>query len=130
PTALRAGNSSSAVLEPSTTTGAAFFTSASLKNRPDSNLRARTRNQGAVVPTTLVLQLLDDVVTVALLDVVGATAATSGATTFDVSAAASFAVSVEAVPKPPRTPPELVVLPGWMMSRLLPSALIWSRTSA
>ena len=50
----------------------------------------------------------------------GATAVMSGATVCSASAVASPVVSVEAEPKPPRTPLLLVVLPGETMSRLLP----------
>ena len=60
--------------------------------------------------------------------VVGATRATSGATLASAIAAASWRVSVEAEPKPPRTPVVAVLLPGETTSRLLPRALIWSRT--
>ena len=53
-------------------------------------------------------------------EVVGATAAMSGATVFEARAAASPTVSVEAEPNPPRMPELDVVLPGEMVRRLDP----------
>ena len=44
----------------------------------------------------------------------------SGATVFEANASASNEVSVDDVPNPPRMPPDEVVLPGLMVSRLLP----------
>ncbi len=79
------------------------------------------------MPTTLVVQFVDDAVSDAEVDVVGATAAMSGATIFDASAVGVRVVSVDAEPNPPRTPPLLVELPGEMISRLLPSELICAR---
>ncbi len=60
------------------------------------------------MPTTLVVQFVDAAVKDADVEVVGATAAMSGATVFDASASASDVVRVDADPKPPRTPPVLV----------------------
>src|SRR4051812_10272533 len=112
PTALVRGNSSSAVVAPNTVTAVPFVSSAAVRNRPLSSVRARTRSQESFVPTTLVVQFVDAAVNDAEVEVVGATAAMSGATVFDASASASAVVSVDADPKPPRTPPVLVWLPG------------------
>ncbi|HEX5346590.1 MAG TPA: hypothetical protein VFW64_05735, partial [Pseudonocardiaceae bacterium] len=89
-----------------------------------STVRARTVVQSGVVPTTVVVQFEVPAVSDSERCTVGATAAMSGATTFEASAVASVSVRVEAEPEPPRTPLLLVMLPGVMMSRLLPSELI------
>ena len=81
------------------------------------------------MPTTLVVQLVDPMVSVPEDWLAGATWATSGAATLDPRASASALVSVDAEPNPPRMPP-LVALPGETISRLVPRALIWSRTWA
>src|SRR5438067_5460562 len=56
PTALLAPKSCCDVEEPSTTTAAAFVSSAAVMNRPLSSVRALTSNHDGVVPTTLVVQ--------------------------------------------------------------------------
>src|SRR5581483_155760 len=118
-----APNSCCEVVGPRTTTAAAVFSSSAVKKRPLSMARARTAAQAGVVPTTLVVQLLDPTVSVPDDWVLGATCATSGATIFDWRASASPLVSVLAVPKPPRMPP-VVTLPGETISRLVPRELI------
>ena len=60
----------------------------------------------------------------------GATVWTSGAAARRCSASASRTVSVDAEPKPPRTPVDDVELPGETTRTFVPSALIWSWTSA
>ncbi len=129
PTGLPTRNSSEAVSGPSTTTSAAASTSAWVKNRPTDRSRARTSVQDVVVPTNEVVQLVSPLTSETLEEVVGATAATSGATFSSSMVWASATVSVDAEPKPPRCPEESVVLPGETMSRLEPRALIWSSTS-
>src|SRR5450759_5676559 len=114
--------SSVAVVAPSTTTGAAEAWSALVRNVPLDMVRALTDSQDGVVPTTDVVQLLDPATRDCELDVVGATAAMSGATTGEARAWASAWVSVEADPNPPRKPVVLVVLPGERIKRLVPSA--------
>src|SRR5580698_2626498 len=128
PTGSRALNSSDAVSDPSTTTAALVDTSLAVMNLPSVTLRARTLSQAGVAPTTLVVQFVDPAVSSSVVEVVGATAATSGALTLEASALASAVVNVDAEPNPPRTPALLVALPGDTTSRLLPSALIWSLT--
>ena len=88
--------------------------------------------QFGVVPVKVVVQFAPVVGLTNSADVVdtGLTAATSGAVTFEVRAAASAWVKVETVPKPPRTPALLVELPGDTTSRFVPSSLIWSCTVA
>ena len=128
PTGFRAPNSSCAVLGPSTTTVRALSSSAAVMNVPEDTLRARTCDHCGVLPTTDVVQLVLPLSISSEVLCVGATAATSGAAVLDFSAFASLIVKVAADPKPPRTPLELVELPGETMSRLLPNALIWSLT--
>src|ERR1019366_2473485 len=60
----------------------------------------------------------------------GATTAMSGAATLEASASASCTLRVVAEPRGPFTPPALVALPGVMISRLVPSELIWARICA
>src|ERR1700679_3430496 len=93
-------------------------------NRPWVTLRLRTVSHDGVVPTTVDVQLLEPAVRVSEDESTGATALMSGATVFDDKAVASPSVKVEAEPKPPRTPLVVVELPGEMVSRLVPSALI------
>ena len=93
-------------------------------------VRARTVSQLGVLPTTEVVQLVEPLVRLSDRLVVGATAATSGATVCEASAVASETVSVDAEPDPPRTPELLVVLPGVTTNRLVPSALISEVTCA
>ena len=93
-------------------------------------LRVRTSAQLLVVPTTEVVQLVSPTVSDDDELDVGATAAASGTTDGSAIAEASSRVRVDAEPNPPRTPLELVVLPGETMRRLLPSALISSFTSS
>ena len=70
----------------------------------------------------VVVQFVEPAVNTSSVSAWGATAITFGATFFDPSAFASASVSVLAVPKPPRTPLELVVLPGVTTRRFDPSA--------
>ncbi len=128
PTGSRPPNSCSAVLAASTTTAAWAVMSWLVRKRPDAILRARTDSQSGVVPTTVVVQFDVPAVSDRLRWLAGATAAMSGATSFEARASASCTVRVEAEPKPPRTPSLLVALPGVTTSRLLPRELIWSRT--
>src|ERR1700752_1791789 len=58
PTALVVPKSCGAVSGPSTTTGAAVSSSAVVRNRPDSMVRDRTPCQLAVVPVSVVVQLV------------------------------------------------------------------------
>ena len=122
PTTSVEPKSSWAVVAPRTTTEAAEAWSAAVKNVPADMVRARTDNQDGVVPTTEVVQLLAPATTDSELEVLGATAAMSGATTGEARACASAWVSVEADPNPPRRPVVLVVLPGEMINRLVPRA--------
>src|SRR5665811_1162806 len=85
--------SSLAVVAPSTTTGAAEAWSALVRNAPVDMVRARTDSQDGVVPTTEVVQLLDPATRDCELDVVGATAAMSGATTGDARALSLIHIS-------------------------------------
>src|SRR5438105_14827854 len=124
PTGSIGPNSSLAVVGPSTTTGVAAALSASVKKRPDDNVRARTVSHDAVVPVIDVVQFVLPFVNACELLRVGATARMSGAAILDASAVASLMVSVEAEPRPPRTPDEFVDDPGVTISRLLPSAAI------
>ena len=128
PTALRPPNSSEAVSAPSTTTRARRSTSSWVKKRPLCSVRERTSSQAGVVPASWVVQLVVPATSETDEPVVGATRATSGTTEWSAIEAASWRVSVDALPKPPRTPDDEVLLPGETTSRLLPSALIWSRT--
>ena len=80
------------------------------------------------MPTTEVVQFVSPAVSEVEPEVVGATFSASGTTSWSAIAVASWRVSVEAEPNPPRTPEESVLLPGETMSRLLPRALIWSLT--
>ena len=104
PTGLRSSPSSVAVSGPSTTTDAASATSLAVKNRPLDSVRARTAGQSVVVPTTDVVQFVVPYVSDCELEMTGATALMSGATTDEDRAVASAIVSVVADPKPPRTP--------------------------
>ncbi len=124
PTGFSEPNSSCAVLGPSTTTVRALSSSAAVTNVPEDSLRARTSSHCGVLPTTDVVQLVLPLSISSDVLCVGATAAMSGAAVLDFNALASLIVRVDAEPKPPRTPLELVELPGDTMSRLLPSALI------
>ena len=126
PTGSALPNSLLAVVGPSTVTSATFFSSAAVSHRPSATVRARARSQLGVVPTTLVDQFLVPAIRVAPVCEVGATTAMSGAADLVPSASASCTVSVVAEPSGPLTPPELVALPGVMISRLVPSELIWA----
>ncbi len=128
PTALRPPNSSEAVSAPSTTTLARRSTSSWVKNRPLCSFRERTSSHDGVVPASWVVQLVVPATSETCAPVVGATWATSGTTVLSAIEEASCRVSVDALPKPPRTPDDEVLLPGETTSRLLPSELIWSRT--
>ena len=96
--------------------------------RPSVMERPRTVSHDGSLPTTVVVQLVVPATRVSDTEVVGATAAISGATVFEASAAASPVVSVEADPNPPRMPELDVVLPGVMVKRLVPRAAIWEVT--
>src|SRR5882757_3809829 len=121
PTGLSGPNSSLAVSEASTVTAAAPDWSASVRNRPDSNVRPRTESHDAVVPTTVVVQFVAPLTSDwLLLCRMGATPLTSGADVLDVRAVESAMVSVDADPNPARTPP-VDELPGDTISRLPPS---------
>jgi hypothetical protein len=128
PTGLPTLNSSEAVSEPRTTTFAPAEASSGVKNRPEASVRERTSFQFGVVPTTLEVQLVVPAVSAVVVVLAGATRATSGATVRSAIAWASARVSVEAEPKPPRTPLLLVLLPGETISRLEPRASICLRT--
>src|ERR1035438_3627034 len=78
--------SSVAVVAPRTTTEAAEAWSALDKNTPLDKVRARTDNQEAAVPATVVVQLLLPATRDCELEVLGATAAMSGATTGEARA--------------------------------------------
>src|SRR5881227_853951 len=58
PTALGVENSCWAVSGPSTTTAAADWSSASVRNRPEASGRERTSCQLAVVPASVVVQFV------------------------------------------------------------------------
>lgn len=128
PTAIAAlPNSSSAVSGPSTILRAFSLTSSSVRNRPTDTARERTSSHDGVAATTVEVQVVSLALSVWLVEATGATPEMLGATSEDASASASALVRVVAEPKPPRTP-SLVELPGEMISRLDPSALIWSLT--
>src|SRR5579859_597265 len=124
PTGSMSPNSSPAVVGPRTVTAAAAALSASVMNRPLLSVRARTADHADVVPTTEVVQFVDPLTNSSDVCLVGATARMSGAATLEPSACASDIVNDDAEPSPPRTPDELVALPGVTISRLLPSAAI------
>ncbi len=130
PTGSRPLKSSLAVSGPRTTTAAASRSSFAVMNRPEVTPRERTSFQLGVVPVKVVVQLVDPFTSEADDVEVAATAWMSGATAFEASAAASCVVSVDAEPKPPRVPVELVLLPGEITRRFVPSSLIWSCTWA
>src|SRR5580765_7224853 len=122
PTGSSGPNNSDAVSEARTVTADAFFSSAAVRKRPEDSERPRTDSHCGSVPTTVVVQLVEPLSSsVLLLWMTGATAAMSGAACFEASASASSVVKVDAEPKPPRTPPK-VLLPGETISRLPPSA--------
>ena len=77
-----------------------------------------------VVPCTVVVAVSLPAVRTSEDEVMPATALMSGASTGEARAATSDMVSVEAEPNAPRMPVVDVVLPGVMVSRLEPSALI------
>jgi len=118
-----------AVSEPSTATAALSATSALVRKRPSDSVRARTSSHDGPVPTTEVVQLVEPAVSDSEVDLIGATAAMSGAATVEARASASSVVSVDAVPNPPLMPPVVVELPGVTISRLLPNELIRAPTS-
>jgi hypothetical protein len=84
----------------------------------------RTASHDGLVPTTVVVQLVVPATNVSDSEVVGATAAISGATVFDDRAVASPGVRVEADPNPPRMPELEVVLPGEIVRRFEPKAVM------
>ncbi len=94
------------------------------RKRPWVTDRSRTVAHDGVVPTTVDVQLAEPATSVADDCTIGATAAMSGATTFDDRAVASASVNVDAVPSASRIPAVDVVLPGVTVSRLVPRALI------
>ena len=65
------------------------------------------------MPVSVVVQLVEPLVSDAEVVETGATAWTSGATSELAMASASETVSVDDVPKPPRTPLDDVVEPEW-----------------
>src|SRR5689334_16223556 len=96
PTGLRPPKTWAAVVDPSTTTEAALLSSAAVMKRPLETVRARTPSHCGVVPTALVVQFDVPATRVTDVDTDGATAATSGATSFDPNASASAFVNVDA----------------------------------
>ena len=100
------------------------------RKRPEVTDRERTVLQLGQVPVRVVVQFLDPLTSEAEVVEVGATVWMSGATDLASSASASWTVSVDAEPKPPRVPLLLVELPGETTSRLVPSSLIWACTLA
>src|SRR5882762_8638884 len=112
PTGSRPENNSEAVSGPSTITERELATSASLMNRPSVSVRLRTFNQDGLVPYTGEVQVVLPAVRFCEPPDTAATAATSGATSLEVSVAASEVVSVVAEPRPPRKPVEVVDEPG------------------
>ena len=93
-------------------------------NRPWVMERPRTVSHDGQVPTTVVVQLVVPATSDSDSEEVGATAPMSGATVLESSAVALARVSVDAVPNPPRIPELEVVLPGEMVNRFEPSAVI------
>ena len=122
PTGSRNPNSSWAVVAPSTTTSARVARSWATMNRPSVIDRPRTVSQEGLLPTTVDIQLFVPATRLSDAELAGATACTSGATTFEVRAAASPAVNVDAEPNPHRIPDDDVVLPGVTVSRFDPNA--------
>src|SRR4051794_15603717 len=100
PTALVVENSCCAVSGPSTTTAAADWSSASVRNRPEDSVRERTTCQLAVVPASVVVQLVVPATRAALVVDTAATAWMSGAASDEARAAASWRVRLDAEPKP------------------------------
>ena len=80
-------------------------------------------SQPAVLPETVVLQLLDALTSDARPWETGATASMSGALCRSCSPVTSAMVSVLALPPPPNTPLE-TLLPGEMVSRFVPSEVM------
>ena len=98
--------------------------------RPDVTSRERTSCQSAVVPVSVVVQLV--VPCTSETDEVDAAddGGDVGGDVVEAMASTSDWVSVDAVPKPPRTPVLSVELPGETTSRLVPSSSICAWTSA
>jgi hypothetical protein len=113
--------SSWAVVCPSTTTCACSFTCFCVKKTPSESVRALAMSHPGELPCTVVDQLELVLTSVAVASTTGATAATSGTSALSSRPATSCMVSVFAEPDPPRTP-KLEVLPGEIVSRLVPSA--------
>ena len=124
PTGSAPLKSSDAVSEPRTATAVWSVTSWSSMKRPWVTLRLRTVSQLGVVPFTVVVQLEDPAVSVSDDEAIGATALMSGADRLEARAVASVSVRVDAEPNPLRIPLDEVVLPGEMVNRLVPRALI------
>ena len=80
------------------------------------------------MPATVVVQLAEPLTNDSDVCLMGATPAMSGVETSDERPIASSNVSVDDEPNPPRTPLEVVALPGDTISRSLPSALICALT--
>ena len=116
-----------AVVLPRTIFCAWSVTSEALKKAPASMLRALATSHAGVLPLTVVLQLEELLTIVSRAWTTGATAWMSGALALSASPVASLMVSVLALPAPPKMPPALV-LPGVMVSRLVPRAAIWELT--
>src|SRR6266496_3176444 len=84
PTGSSGPNSSLAVSDASTVTAAALDCSASVRNRPEANVRPRTDSHDDVVPTTVVVQFVAPLTSDWLaLCRIGATPPTSGAAVLD-----------------------------------------------
>ena len=81
-------------------------------------------SQVEVDPCTVVVQVLDPATSSSEDEVIGATAFTSGASTWLSSASTSDMVSVDALPSACRMPVVEVELPGVMVSTFDPRAVI------
>src|SRR6476646_5055866 len=86
---------------------------------PLPTVRELATSQSGVLPETVVLQLLDALTRETRPWETGATAAMSGAFWRSISPSTSFIVNVLALPPPPNTPP-VKLLPGAIVSRLVP----------
>ena len=113
-----------AVVAPRTATWAWAETSASVKKVPLVTVRLFATSQPGVEPETAAVQFCAPATIGAIRCTTGATAMTSGATEWSSRASASLTVRVLAAPRPARTPPAPVVLPGTTVIRLVPSAVI------
>ena len=112
------------MVAPRTATWAWAETSASVKKLPLVTVRLFATSQPGVEPETAAVQFCAPATIGAIRCTTGATAMTSGATEWSSRASASLTVRVLAAPRPARTPPAPVVLPGTTVIRLVPSAVI------